>query len=56
MVVDVGGGVGSQSLMLAKHHPQLRFVIQDRESVVGNATEVNQTQSDMACADKMYWS
>jgi hypothetical protein len=40
LVVDVGGGVGSQSLMLAKHHPQLRFVIQDRESVLGDATDV----------------
>ncbi|KAF8467041.1 S-adenosyl-L-methionine-dependent methyltransferase [Russula ochroleuca] len=36
LVVDVGGGVGSQSLTLAKHHPQLRFVIQDRESVLGD--------------------
>jgi hypothetical protein len=39
LVVDVGGGVGSQSLTLAKHHPQLRFVIQDRESVLGDATD-----------------
>ncbi len=40
LVVDVGGGVGSQSLLLANHHPQLRFVIQDRESVVGDGVEV----------------
>ena len=40
LVVDVGGGVGSQSLTLANNHPQLRFVIQDRESVVGDAIEV----------------
>ncbi|KAH9993413.1 O-methyltransferase [Russula vinacea] len=39
LVVDVGGGVGSQSLTLAQHHPQLRFVIQDRESVLGDATD-----------------
>ena len=39
-MVDVGGGVGTQSLQLAHHHPQLRFVIQDRESVVGDAIEV----------------
>ena len=38
--------------MLANHHPQLRFLIQDRESVVGDAIEVTQTQSDMTCADK----
>ena len=40
LVVDVGGGVGSKSFTLAKHHPQLQFVVQDRESVVGDATEV----------------
>ncbi|KAH9993416.1 S-adenosyl-L-methionine-dependent methyltransferase [Russula vinacea] len=38
LVVDVGGGVGSQSLTLAQHHPQLRFVVQDRESILGDAT------------------
>ncbi|KAF8467039.1 hypothetical protein DFH94DRAFT_301018 [Russula ochroleuca] len=37
LVVDVGGGVGSQSLTLAKRYPQLRFLIQDRESVLGDA-------------------
>ena len=40
LVVDVGGGVGAQSLTLAQHHPQLRFVIQDRESVLGDAADV----------------
>ena len=40
LVVDVGGGVGVQSLTLAKHNPHLRFVIQDLESVTGDAIEV----------------
>jgi hypothetical protein len=40
LVVDVGGGVGAQSLTLATHQPHLRFIVQDRESVVGNAVEV----------------
>ena len=40
LVVDVGGGVGAQSLTLAQHHPQLRFAIQDRESVSGDAIDV----------------
>jgi hypothetical protein len=40
LVVDVGGGVGSQSLTVASHHSQLRFVVQDRESVVGDAINV----------------
>ena len=40
LVVDVGGGVGAQSLTLAQHYPHLRFVIQDRESVLGDAIDV----------------
>ena len=40
LVVDVGGGVGAQSFTLSKHHPLLRFVVQDRESVVCDAIEV----------------
>ncbi|KAI0278930.1 S-adenosyl-L-methionine-dependent methyltransferase [Russula aff. rugulosa BPL654] len=39
LIVDVGGGVGSQSLVVAKYHPQLRFVVQDREAVVRDAVE-----------------
>ncbi|KAI5123841.1 hypothetical protein M0805_009133 [Coniferiporia weirii] len=37
--VDVGGGVGSQSMLLARAHPHLRFVIQDREATIGQAQE-----------------
>ena len=40
LIVDVGGGVGPQSLLLAKHHPQLRFAVQDREAVARDAVEV----------------
>ncbi|KAH8980527.1 S-adenosyl-L-methionine-dependent methyltransferase [Lactarius deliciosus] len=39
LVVDVGGGVGSQSLALARRHPDLRFVVQDREAVLSDANE-----------------
>ena len=45
LVVDVGGGVGTQSLTLAIHQPHLRFVVQDRESVVGDAVEVHGSNS-----------
>ena len=41
LVVDVGGGVGKQSLTLATHQPHLRFVFQDQESVIGDAIEVH---------------
>jgi tRNA G46 methylase TrmB len=40
LIVDVGGGIGSHSLALAKNHPHLRFVVQDREQVVQEAVEV----------------
>ena len=41
IVVDVGGGIGSQSLILAQHNEHLRFVVQDRESVVKDAVKVS---------------
>ncbi|KAJ7730737.1 S-adenosyl-L-methionine-dependent methyltransferase [Mycena metata] len=39
LVVDVGGGVGSQCLPLAKKYPQLSFVIQDRAPVIQEAVK-----------------
>jgi O-methyltransferase domain len=40
LVVDVGGGVGAQSLTLATHHPHLRFVVQDLKHTVDDAVTV----------------
>lgn len=40
LVVDVGGGVGSQTLTLAKKFPHLNFVIQDTEATRPNAIKV----------------
>lgn len=34
LVVDVGGGIGSQSMTLAQTYPHLKFVVQDREEVM----------------------
>ncbi|KAI9465569.1 hypothetical protein BJY52DRAFT_1244847, partial [Lactarius psammicola] len=39
LAIDVGGGVGSQSLTLARRQHSLRFVVQDREAVIGDANE-----------------
>ncbi|KAI0697894.1 O-methyltransferase [Cytidiella melzeri] len=39
VVVDVGGGIGSQSMILAKTFDHLKFVVQDREEVVPDATK-----------------
>ena len=40
VVVDVGGGIGGQALTLAQSFPHLKFVVQDRESVVKDAVGV----------------
>jgi len=40
LVVDVGGGVGTATLSLAKEFPHLKFVIQDRPAVVDAGVEV----------------
>ncbi|KAI0266044.1 S-adenosyl-L-methionine-dependent methyltransferase, partial [Russula aff. rugulosa BPL654] len=39
LIVDIGGGIGSKSIVLAQQYPQLRFVVQDREPVVRDAVE-----------------
>ena len=41
LVVDVGGGVGAQSLALSKTCPNLRFIVQDREANMEPAKKVN---------------
>ena len=41
LVVDVGGGVGHQSMTLLQHHEHLRFVVQDRMHVLKDATEAS---------------
>lgn len=40
VVVDVGGGVGSQSMVLAKANPHLKFILQDREAVIPQSQKV----------------
>ncbi|TCD71006.1 hypothetical protein EIP91_000504 [Steccherinum ochraceum] len=39
VVVDVAGGVGSQTMILARAHPQLKYVIQDRAALAGEMQE-----------------
>ncbi|EIM80621.1 S-adenosyl-L-methionine-dependent methyltransferase [Stereum hirsutum FP-91666 SS1] len=38
LVVDVGGGIGSQSLIVAESHPHLNFVVQDQTAMMKGAT------------------
>jgi hypothetical protein len=39
-VVDVGGGIGSTTMVLAARYEHLNFVIQDREVVVDMGEKV----------------
>jgi len=40
-VVDVGGGIGSVSLTVARQFPELKFIIQDVPSMIGQGEKVN---------------
>ncbi|KAJ7232370.1 S-adenosyl-L-methionine-dependent methyltransferase [Mycena rebaudengoi] len=40
VVVDVAGGVGSASLILARAHPHLQFVIEDQAQVVSHGNQI----------------
>lgn len=41
LIVDVGGGVGSTALQIAKATPHVKIVVQDRASVIKDATIVS---------------
>ena len=40
MLVDVGGGIGAQSILVAEAHPHIHVVVEDREQVVSTAKSV----------------
>ncbi|KAI1466076.1 putative O-methyltransferase [Daldinia caldariorum] len=44
LVVDVGGGVGSFDLQLARLYPELRFVVQDQPTVVEQGVSIWQKE------------
>jgi hypothetical protein len=41
VVVDVGGGIGSITCILAKKYPELRYVVQDLPATVADGVEVS---------------
>lgn len=45
IVVDVGGGIGSTSMTLAKAFPHLKFCVQDRPKTVELGIAVRQSSS-----------
>ena len=53
LVVDVGGGIGAQSLTLSKNCPNLRFIVQDREAVMKDAKKES-TSSLLCCRQKAH--
>ncbi|KAF8313565.1 S-adenosyl-L-methionine-dependent methyltransferase [Amanita rubescens] len=40
LVVDVGGGVGTASLVLAREFPDLKIVVQDRQPAIENGVDI----------------
>jgi len=40
VVVDVGSGVGTVSMVIAKQVPQVKFILQDRPAVMEHAKSV----------------
>lgn len=40
VLVDVGSGIGSQSILVAQAHPHIHVVVEDREQVVSAAGSV----------------
>ncbi|KZV60678.1 S-adenosyl-L-methionine-dependent methyltransferase [Peniophora sp. CONT] len=48
LVVDVGGGLGAQSLTLSKNCPNLRFIVQDREALMEPAKKFWTTENPEA--------
>lgn len=42
LVVDIGGGVGSASMLLNKAHPHLKFAVLDRPAVIPDGENVSE--------------
>ena len=46
VIVDVGGGIGSQTMTLARAYTKLKFIVQDRQPTIYQAEKVNQYTTD----------
>jgi hypothetical protein len=40
VIVDVGGGLGHITMKLLQYHPNLKYIVQDRQPVIDQAHEV----------------
>ncbi|KAM5545245.1 hypothetical protein V8D89_001356 [Ganoderma adspersum] len=56
VLVDVGGGVGAQSTIVAQAHPHVHVVVEDREQVVSTAVSAWGPQyGDLFDSGRMSW-
>jgi len=46
LLVDVGGGNGSLSAVIAAHAPQLKIIVEDRDAVINGPTQKYWSQDD----------
>jgi hypothetical protein len=60
LIIDVGGGLGGSTMALAREHPHLRFVVQDRGAVIQEGYKVHIIITSSACHGELtffqYWS
>jgi hypothetical protein len=40
-IVDVGGGIGTMSMIIANEYPKFQYVVQDLPHVISNAASVS---------------
>lgn len=58
--MDVGGGVGTQTMILARAHPHLKYVVQDRAETLAQAKQVwkekfpDATDKELVTFQRMY--
>ncbi|KAM5545249.1 hypothetical protein V8D89_001360 [Ganoderma adspersum] len=56
VLVDVGGGIGSQSILIAQAHPHIHVVVEDREQVISTAASAWGPQhAHLFASGRMSW-
>ncbi|KAI1787794.1 S-adenosyl-L-methionine-dependent methyltransferase [Ganoderma leucocontextum] len=56
VLIDVGGGIGAQSILVAQAHPHVHVVVEDREQVVSTAVSAWGPQyAHLFASGRMSW-